>query len=93
VDALWCYSVTFGGGLVAGDRSGMSVTVADRCTAALATQGTTKVYKHNKPQAAAAATTTAGTAVGSDAATAYSDSSARTSRETVQAGRSETSTR
>mmetsp|Transcript_17681 Transcript_17681/g.43720 ORF Transcript_17681/g.43720 Transcript_17681/m.43720 type:complete len:200 (+) Transcript_17681:33-632(+) len=57
VDAVWCYSVTFGGGLVAGDRSGMSVTVEEGCTLALATQGTTKVYKHNgrapPPQTAA----------------------------------------
>jgi urease accessory protein UreH len=26
-DAVWCYSVSFGGGLVAGDKSGMSVSV------------------------------------------------------------------
>ena len=45
-DCVWCYQVSFGGGLVAGDRAGASVDVADGCACVLATQGTNKVYKH-----------------------------------------------
>ena len=89
-------SVSFGGGLVAGDRSGMSVSVADDCTAVLATQGTTKVYKHAKHHhrfaatvAATAAATVAATAAATVAAvtaagSAYSASDEKTSRDTVQ---------
>lgn len=79
-DAVWCYSVTFGGGLVAGDRSGMSVSVDDGCTAVLATQGTTKVYKHTKrpnPESVQAGSFTT--------ASAFSALEEKTSRETVQA--------
>uniref|UniRef100_A0A7S0IGL8 Urease accessory protein UreD n=1 Tax=Micromonas pusilla TaxID=38833 RepID=A0A7S0IGL8_MICPS len=81
-DCVWCYSVTFGGGLVAGDRSGMSVDVADGCAAVLATQGTTKIYKHarggppGKPPASETIT---------DEASRYSTADAKTSRDTVQA--------
>ena len=45
-DCVWCYQVNFGGGLVAGDRAGASVDVADGCACVLATQGANKVYKH-----------------------------------------------
>ena len=45
-DCVWCYQVSFGGGLVAGDRAGACVDVADGCACVLATQGTNKVYKH-----------------------------------------------
>ena len=45
-DCVWCYQIGFGGGLVAGDRAGVCVDVGDACAAALATQGTQKVYKH-----------------------------------------------
>jgi urease accessory protein len=45
-DCVWCYQVSFGGGLVAGDRAGASVDVADGCACVMATQGTNKVYKH-----------------------------------------------
>lgn len=45
-DCVWCYQVSFGGGLVAGDRAGTSVDVKDGCACVVATQGTNKVYKH-----------------------------------------------
>ena len=45
-DCVWCYQVSFGGGLVASDRAGACVDVADGCACVLATQGTNKVYKH-----------------------------------------------
>jgi len=47
-DCAWAYSVSCGGGLVSGDASGTTIRVADGCALALATQGTQKVYKHNK---------------------------------------------
>lgn len=47
-DCAWAYAVSCGGGLVSGDASGTTVRVADGCALALATQGTQKVYKHNK---------------------------------------------
>ena len=81
-DCVWCYSVTFGGGLVAGDRSGMSVDVADGCAAVLATQGTTKIYKHARrgPAGKSPASETI-----TDEASRYSAADAKTSRDTVQA--------
>lgn len=78
-DCVWCYSVTFGGGLVAGDRSGMSADVAEGRAAVLSTQGTTKVYKH--------AGRTADSETDSatmDGDWAYSADDAKTRRETLQ---------
>ncbi|CAM0946590.1 unnamed protein product [Alopecurus aequalis] len=43
--AVWLYAVTYGGGIVSGDRISCSVSVGDGCTAAMATQASTKVYK------------------------------------------------
>lgn len=83
-DCVWCYSVTFGGGLVAGDRSGMSVDVADGCAAVLATQGTTKIYKHARG-GGPAGKPPASTETITDEASRYSASHAKTSRDTVQA--------
>ena len=48
-DSVWCYQVSFGGGLVAGDRVGMTVDVNENLCCVLATQGTNKVYKHLSP--------------------------------------------
>ena len=83
-DCVWCYSVTFGGGLVAGDRSGMSVDVADGCAAVLATQGTTKIYNHARG-GGPAGKPPASTETITDEASRYSASHAKTSRDTVQA--------
>lgn len=83
-DCIWCYSVTFGGGLVAGDRSGMSVSVADGCAAVLATQGTTKVYKHARSVSVAPRTEHSNDTI-TDEASRYSAGDAKTSRDTVQA--------
>lgn len=83
-DCIWCYSVTFGGGLVAGDRSGMSVSVADGCAAVLATQGTTKVYKHARGVSVAPRTEHSSDTI-TDEALRYSAGDAKTSRDTVQA--------
>ena len=47
-DCAWAYAVNMGGGLVSGDASGTTIRVDDGCALALATQGTQKVYKHNK---------------------------------------------
>ena len=79
-DCVWCYSVTFGGGLVAGDRSGMSADVAEGRTAVLATQGTTKVYKHAGKTVSDSENSTA-----SDGEWAYSADDAKTRRATLQA--------
>ena len=78
-DCVWCYSVTFGGGLVAGDRSGMSADVAEGRTAVLATQGTTKVYKHAGKTVSDSENSTA-----SDGEWAYSADDAKTRRATLQ---------
>ena len=83
-DCVWCYSVTFGGGLVAGDRSGMSVDVADGCAAVLATQGTTKIYKHARGGPAGKSPASASERI-TDEASRYSAADAKTSRDTVQA--------
>lgn len=40
------YSLAYGGGLVAGDRVQLSITVDAGCGLVLLTQGSTKVYKH-----------------------------------------------
>lgn len=41
----WAYAATFGGGLVAGDRIALEVTVDAGATAALGTQSSTKIYR------------------------------------------------
>ncbi|OMO92363.1 Urease accessory protein UreD [Corchorus olitorius] len=44
-DAVWIYSLTYGGGIVSGDSISVEFTVGDGCTAVLTTQASTKVYK------------------------------------------------
>ncbi|RZC65055.1 hypothetical protein C5167_008744 [Papaver somniferum] len=44
-DAVWVYSLTYGGGIVCGDCVSCDVTVGEGCTAVLTTQSSTKVYK------------------------------------------------
>ncbi|KAL8507438.1 hypothetical protein ACS0TY_018110 [Phlomoides rotata] len=44
-DAVWIYTITYGGGIVSGDSIACDVTVGDGCTAVLTTQSSTKVYK------------------------------------------------
>ncbi|KAK6154799.1 hypothetical protein DH2020_009047 [Rehmannia glutinosa] len=44
-DAVWIYTITYGGGIVSGDSIAFDVTVGDGCTAVLTTQSSTKVYK------------------------------------------------
>ncbi|XP_059435735.1 urease accessory protein D isoform X2 [Corylus avellana] len=44
-DAVWIYSLTYGGGIVSGDSISCELTVGDGCTAVLTTQASTKVYK------------------------------------------------
>ena len=81
-DCVWCYQVSFGGGLVAGDRAGASVDVADGCACVVATQGTNKVYKHlvaRRDASDAATEATEGTAISGTAIRGTSK------RETTQA--------
>ena len=47
-DCAWAYVVNMGGGLVSGDASGTRARVEDGCALVLVTQGTQKVYKHNR---------------------------------------------
>ncbi|KAK9133785.1 hypothetical protein Scep_013313 [Stephania cephalantha] len=44
-DAVWIYSLTYGGGIVSGDAISCGVKVGDGCTAVFTTQSSTKVYK------------------------------------------------
>ncbi|KAK4420979.1 Urease accessory protein D [Sesamum alatum] len=44
-DAVWIYTITYGGGIVSGDSMACDVTVGDGATAVLTTQSSTKVYK------------------------------------------------
>ncbi|XVF46051.1 hypothetical protein PTKIN_Ptkin02bG0256800 [Pterospermum kingtungense] len=44
-DAVWIYSLTYGGGIVSGDSISVEFTIGDGCTAVLTTQASTKVYK------------------------------------------------
>ncbi|XP_038689914.1 urease accessory protein D isoform X2 [Tripterygium wilfordii] len=44
-DAVWIYSLTYGGGIVSGDSISCEFTIRDGCTAVLTTQASTKVYK------------------------------------------------
>jgi urease accessory protein len=78
-DCVWCYQVSFGGGLVAGDRAGTSVDVKDGCACVVATQGTNKVYKHEIRAQKRAESLDVSTENGG------SDGTSKTSRETVQA--------
>lgn len=82
-DCVWCYQVSFGGGLVAGDRAGASVDVADGCACVLATQGTNKVYKHVVARRDASDAATAATENGTDRGTDSKNSFSQ--RETTQA--------
>ncbi|XP_076900174.1 urease accessory protein D-like isoform X1 [Bidens hawaiensis] len=45
IDAVWIYTLTYGGGIVSGDCISFDVTLEDACTAVLTTQASTKVYK------------------------------------------------
>lgn len=44
-DAIWIYSLNYGGGIVSGDSISCELTVKDGSTAVLTTQASTKVYK------------------------------------------------
>ncbi|VFQ59891.1 unnamed protein product [Cuscuta campestris] len=44
-DAVWIYTITYGGGIVSGDCISCLFTVGDGCMAVLTTQASTKVYK------------------------------------------------
>ncbi|KAL2474699.1 Urease accessory protein D [Abeliophyllum distichum] len=44
-DAVWIYTITYGGGIVSGDSISCYISVGDSCTAVLTTQSSTKVYK------------------------------------------------
>ncbi|KAM7500386.1 hypothetical protein LguiA_024800 [Lonicera macranthoides] len=45
IDAVWIYSLTYGGGIVSGDSISCDFTIGDGCTTVLTTQASTKVYK------------------------------------------------
>ncbi|GAB2302157.1 hypothetical protein Dimus_036175 [Dionaea muscipula] len=44
-DAVWIYSLTYGGGIVSGDSISCNFSIGDGCIAVLTTQASTKVYK------------------------------------------------
>ncbi|KAM5587085.1 urease accessory protein D [Rosa sericea] len=44
-DAVWVYTLTYGGGIVTGDSISCEFTVGDDCTTVITTQASTKVYK------------------------------------------------
>ncbi|XP_051117228.1 urease accessory protein D-like isoform X2 [Andrographis paniculata] len=44
-DAVWVYTITYGGGIVSGDSIDYDIEVGDDCMAVLTTQSSTKVYK------------------------------------------------
>lgn len=44
-DAVWIYTITYGGGIVSGDSIAFDVAVGGGCNAVLTTQSSTKVYK------------------------------------------------
>ncbi|EXC24807.1 Urease accessory protein UreD [Morus notabilis] len=44
-DAVWIYTLTYGGGIVSGDSISCDFTIGDGCTTVLTTQASTKVYK------------------------------------------------
>ncbi|XP_057830766.2 urease accessory protein D isoform X3 [Cryptomeria japonica] len=45
IDAVWIYTVSYGGGIVSGDSVTCTMTIGEGCTAVLTTQASTKVYK------------------------------------------------
>ncbi|GAA0161692.1 hypothetical protein LIER_17946 [Lithospermum erythrorhizon] len=45
IDAVWIYTITYGGGIVSGDSISIDITVGEGCTTVLTTQASTKVYK------------------------------------------------
>nr|GEU30879.1 urease accessory protein D [Tanacetum cinerariifolium] len=45
IDAVWIYTLTYGGGIVSGDCISFDLIIQDACTAVLTTQASTKVYK------------------------------------------------
>ncbi|XP_027185173.1 urease accessory protein D-like isoform X1 [Coffea eugenioides] len=45
IDAVWIYTITYGGGIVSGDAIKCDISVGDGCTTVLTTQASTKVYK------------------------------------------------
>uniref|UniRef100_A0A2P2JBJ0 Urease accessory protein D n=1 Tax=Rhizophora mucronata TaxID=61149 RepID=A0A2P2JBJ0_RHIMU len=45
IDAVWIYTLTYGGGIVSGDSISCELVIGDGCTAVLTTQASTKVYK------------------------------------------------
>ncbi|KAJ0018813.1 hypothetical protein Pint_12127 [Pistacia integerrima] len=44
-DAVWIYTLTYGGGIVSGDSISCEFSIGDACTVVLTTQASTKVYK------------------------------------------------
>ncbi|KAK6916992.1 Urease accessory protein UreD, partial [Dillenia turbinata] len=44
-DAVWIYTITYGGGLVSGDSVSVELDIGHDCTAVITTQASTKVYK------------------------------------------------
>ncbi|XP_068655377.1 urease accessory protein D [Aristolochia californica] len=44
-DAVWIYSISYGGGIVSGDCISCGISVGEGCTVVLTTQASTKVYK------------------------------------------------
>ncbi|XP_071921268.1 urease accessory protein D-like isoform X2 [Coffea arabica] len=44
-DAVWIYTITYGGGIVSGDSIKCEISFGDGCTTVLTTQASTKVYK------------------------------------------------
>ncbi|KAG8657528.1 urease accessory protein D isoform X1 [Manihot esculenta] len=44
-DAVWIYTLTYGGGIVSGDSISCEFNIGDGCTTVLTTQASTKVYK------------------------------------------------
>ncbi|XP_058001681.1 urease accessory protein D isoform X2 [Hevea brasiliensis] len=44
-DAVWIYTLTYGGGIVSGDSISSEFNIGDGCTTVLTTQASTKVYK------------------------------------------------
>ncbi|XP_050371669.1 urease accessory protein D [Argentina anserina] len=44
-DAVWVYTLTYGGGIVTGDSISCEFTIGDGCTTVITTQASTKVYK------------------------------------------------
>ncbi|KAL6196950.1 hypothetical protein ACLB2K_032563 [Fragaria x ananassa] len=44
-DAVWVYTLTYGGGIVTGDSISCEFTIGEGCTTVITTQASTKVYK------------------------------------------------